>query len=99
MDTTMPNGRDLTNTAKNAMNQSVKQAEKFQSSAQPQMQELQKMGQKALDTAEDYYETAQSAVSDAADTSISFVKKYPVQFAVGAAALGLVAFFWARKNK
>jgi len=57
------------------------------------------MGQKALDTAEDYYETAQSAVSDAADTSISFVKKYPVQFAVGAAALGLVAFFWARKNK
>lgn len=79
--------------AKNALNQTVKQAQQMQGT-------LSNVTPKVLDTAEEYVQNAEAALSDAVDSSVSFIKKYPWQLAaIGAGALGIAAFFWARKNK
>ena len=87
-----PTPNELKNTSASAGNYASEKARHAASNIQEKVEKSQaRLG--------DIYHTARDRAEDYYDTSVDFVKKYPVSTVMGAAAIGFVAGILLRRTK
>lgn len=91
-----PSASDLKNAAASAGNYAGDKARQVAHNVSDKVSEKVDKSQARI---EDIYSTARDRAEDYLDTSVDFVKKYPVSTVAGAAAIGFIAGMLLRRTR